>query len=664
LKKLLVVAALFAALVSVERANASGLVYGVADDYPVFHACGDTWWSSAKDIGYTELRMTVQWQGNNTIPNQANLAAAVLCARLNNITPVLAIYPARPSLIGSDDAAQQSFAGFAALVAAAFPTVKNFIVGNEPNVNRFWQPQYTNGQDAAAKDYEHTLAYSYDKIKVLRPDSTVWGPAISSRGNDNATAASNPSHSPVWFIADMAAAYKASGRTKPIFDAFNMHPYPPIQDTDPFSKAFQWPQAGAANLDRVKQALWDGFNGTAQPIPAEQPGGRVAQSVRFGDAGLPIELDEVGEQTNVLQTSHAGAYTQDGAENITPIDEPTQAHHYTDLAEMAACDPDVQALLYFPLIDNTPIAAGFQSGQLYADLAHKQSYGDMKTKIASAKGQCGSGVSGVPTTWTHTSDVIGAQAYFAGNDSPSSTVAAKPHGIGSLQVSVSANEDATYVATLTSSAGTAVGAPLTGTVQAYYKPAIKFTGTIPDGSYTVKVVLTAVTNTSRTTTLSSSPFAVGSGGSVGGITQLASIVGNLNLMFMQFNASSVTALTSILNNVFVSNTLQSFILKIQNLFVGPAIGDISGLQLLLPFRGTLSADAGGKAFTVKKGQKLKLPSLGKAKAGTYRYRLVLKSGANTVTMTSAPFKVSAKGKLSAVAKATPKPKKKPKHKKK
>ena len=58
-------------------------------------------------------------------------------------------------------------------------------------------------------------------------------------------------------------------------------------ERDPFSKAFQWPQAGAANLDRVKQALWDGLNGTSQPTPAEQAGGRTAQSARFGDAGPP-----------------------------------------------------------------------------------------------------------------------------------------------------------------------------------------------------------------------------------------------------------------------------------------------------------------------------------------------------------------------------------------
>ena len=93
--------------------------------------------------------------------------------------------------------------------------MKDFIVGNEPNVNRFWQPQYVNGQSAAAPDYEQTLAQSYDALKTVRPDSLVWGPGISSRGNDNANATSNPSHSPVWFIKYMGDAYKASGRTKP-----------------------------------------------------------------------------------------------------------------------------------------------------------------------------------------------------------------------------------------------------------------------------------------------------------------------------------------------------------------------------------------------------------------------------------------------------------------
>ena len=257
MKKLLVVMVAMWSLVLAGTAGADPMRYGVADDWPKFHTCGDVWWTSAKDIGYQDLRMTVQWDADapTVIPFQENLANAIDCARLNEVRPILAIYPSRPAAIGSDPKKQAQFASFVALVGQAFPDVKDFVIGNEPNVNRFWQPQYVNGKDAAAAAYEHTLARSYDALKRVRPDALVWGPAVSSRGNDNASAASNPSHSPVWFIKYMGDAYRKSGRSTPIFDEFNLHPYPPTQDTDPFSKKFQWPQAGAANLDRIKQAL-------------------------------------------------------------------------------------------------------------------------------------------------------------------------------------------------------------------------------------------------------------------------------------------------------------------------------------------------------------------------------------------------------------------------
>jgi hypothetical protein len=194
LKKLLAALCGLFALVVASNASAAPLTYGVADDWPKFHACGDVWWQAAKDIGFQELRMTVQWDGSSTIAFQPNIQAAVDCARLQGVSVVLAIYPAKPTLIGSNSSAQDSFASFVATVGSTFHGVTSFIVGNEPNVNRFWQPQFANGQDAAATDYEHTLAKSYDALKNVRPDAVVWGPAISSRGNDNANAASNPSH--------------------------------------------------------------------------------------------------------------------------------------------------------------------------------------------------------------------------------------------------------------------------------------------------------------------------------------------------------------------------------------------------------------------------------------------------------------------------------------
>ena len=120
------------ALTIVGAASADPMRYGVADDWPKFHPCGDVWWSSAKDIGYQDLRMTVKWDETTptVIPFQANLQAAIDCAKLNDIRPILAVYPLHPAAIGSSDAQQQAFASFVALVAQAFPQVTDVIVGN------------------------------------------------------------------------------------------------------------------------------------------------------------------------------------------------------------------------------------------------------------------------------------------------------------------------------------------------------------------------------------------------------------------------------------------------------------------------------------------------------------------------------------------------------
>lgn len=510
MKRLLAAIGALVALAPVTGAAAgqapTPLRYGVADDWPKWHACGDAWWQAAADIGFQDLRMTVQWDETQpaTIPGEDELHAAVDCALLNNVRPILAIYPLHPGAIGSKVTAQAAFASFVALVGTAFPEVTDFVIGNEPNVNRFWRPQYVKGKDAAGRDYEHTLAASYDALKAVRPDSVVWGPAISSRGNDNPKATSNPSHSPVWFIKDMGDAYRASGRTKPIFDEFDMHPYPPVQDTAPFSQPFQWPQVGAANLDRVKQALWDAFNGTAQPLPAEYGGGRTAST------GLPIDLDEAGEQTTV--TGHAAAYG-DAPENVRPISEATQAARYVELAQLAACDPDVKTVLWFPLIDDGGLADGFQSGELYADGSPKLSYTALKNQIATAQGACQTTSHG----WVHRTNVLGAAGVFGLPGSLAGSAAVdRPAGIKSLRVAVTAQEDATYTAALVP---VGVGArqiaavkrvsPVAGTVHAYRRPAITFAGPIPSGRYRIRVVVSAATNPSRRTTIVSRIFRVG-----------------------------------------------------------------------------------------------------------------------------------------------------------
>ncbi len=526
-----VVAALCAigALALAGVAGADPLRYGAADDWPKGHPCGDVFWQSMKEIGYQDLRLTIQWDGGAAIPYEDNVRGAVDCALLNDIRPILAVYPAKPNLIGGDDGAQNAFAAFVSLTGTAFPQVKDFIVGNEPNVNRFWQPQYAGGRSAAPVDNEHTLAKSYDALKSVRPDSVVWGPAVSSRGNDNAAATSNPSHSPVSFIVKMGQEYRQSGRSAPLFDEFDMHPYPPVQDTDSYAKKFQWPQAGAANLDRIKQALWDAFDGTAQATPAERGSGQTAA---FAGEGLPLNLDEAGSQTTVA--GHDGAY-RNPPESIVAVDEAKQAWYHVELAEIAACDPSVTSLLFFPLIDEDNIHDGFQSGNLYADLEKKQSYAAVQGKIASAKGECQGGVGGVPQAWKHTVQVVGAQSIFGGPGTvPGSRPGNKPGTQQYWAFSVTAGEDATYSAGLFQ-VPSAAGAPLAevargltsarrspkrkaaakvastvGVLKAYYKPLVKFPGRrLQPGYYVYGITLAATANPERTTTLVSKAFKVG-----------------------------------------------------------------------------------------------------------------------------------------------------------
>src|SRR5207237_539313 len=70
-------------------------------------------------------------------------------------------------------------------VAHALPYVHDYVVGNEPNLNRYWLPQFgLDGSDLAAPAYESLLAKTYDALKAVSPKIIVLGGAVSPRGID------------------------------------------------------------------------------------------------------------------------------------------------------------------------------------------------------------------------------------------------------------------------------------------------------------------------------------------------------------------------------------------------------------------------------------------------------------------------------------------------
>src|SRR5581483_1495147 len=183
----------------------------------------------AKLAGLDAIRMTVTWKtGERTLPasDATPLTNAIQAAQLTGIRVLLSIYPFGSSVTPLTPTAQSDFAAFAADVAKQFPYVHDFIVGNEPNLNRFWLPQFgPSGEDVAATSYESLLATTYDALKAVHPHSTVYGGALAPRGIDKAGTI-RPTHSPTAFITDLGTAYRDSGRDMPIMDAFAMHPYP------------------------------------------------------------------------------------------------------------------------------------------------------------------------------------------------------------------------------------------------------------------------------------------------------------------------------------------------------------------------------------------------------------------------------------------------------
>src|SRR6266536_2055405 len=112
----------------------------------------------ARLAGFDSVRMTAQWSSGVTSPSSGeltNLQNAAAAAAARGIGPIVSIYNAGSSSTPADDASRAQFVQYATAVVRALPSVTTFIVGNEPNSNYYWLPQFdVAGGDAAAQaDY-------------------------------------------------------------------------------------------------------------------------------------------------------------------------------------------------------------------------------------------------------------------------------------------------------------------------------------------------------------------------------------------------------------------------------------------------------------------------------------------------------------------------------
>jgi hypothetical protein len=381
----------------------TGLSVGVNDDAGKYGDGAPQFWQTMAAEGLKQDAMTVLWDETRptTILDQSFIEHALPAAATAGIKVVFDVYPMHSRALTSDPAAVGEFASFVGRLAETFPQVTEYVVMNECNQPRFVNPQFASSDpdapNVSAAICGRALAAAYDALKAVDPDIFVWGLGLSPRGNDRPNASSNVSTSPIRFLADLGAWYRSSGRTAPLMDGLDVHPYP-IPQSLPFDRGYADPNAySVSNLDRVYQAFYDAFANTPQRTIGQQAGG-----------GLPVSLNEVGIQTLTDTIAHPG-YA--GAEISTPATgvlaqtatEQYQADWYVKMLNLVACDPNVRAVDIFHLVDESDLA-GWQSGLFYVGYAPKAAAGALEQWIAQTGGQC----SGVPQGWTPTPVTAGA----------------------------------------------------------------------------------------------------------------------------------------------------------------------------------------------------------------------------------------------------------------
>ena len=169
--------ALLVALASVGAARAgTGMFVGATEDN--VRSLSALTAKSKMDLaalaGLDTVRMSVTWQpGEQRVggDDEIVLRNASAAAQLDGVRLIVSLYPRDWHSVPLTSRARGQFASYAASIAQEFPAIRDFIVGNEPNLNMFWMPQFgLDGVDLAARSYELLLARTYDALKLVSDD--------------------------------------------------------------------------------------------------------------------------------------------------------------------------------------------------------------------------------------------------------------------------------------------------------------------------------------------------------------------------------------------------------------------------------------------------------------------------------------------------------------
>jgi hypothetical protein len=247
------------------------------------------------------------------------------------------------------------------------PNLAAIVIWNEANSPRYWPA--TSG----APGYEALLARCWDVLHEIKSNVNVIDSTASH-------------YDPARFIQELGAAYRASGRQRPIVDTFGHNPYPESASEAPWA-THPIPVIGEGDYAKLIAALTAAFEFTAQRVPSA--------------TWTRLWYLEDGFQTAVPWTLQPFYSGRENDQHVLPAlalaDSTSQSEQLVAAISLAYCQPAVGAFFNFELWDEHRLG-GWQSGVLYANGVRKASFAafEQVAALSSASAIDCSTVNGAP----------------------------------------------------------------------------------------------------------------------------------------------------------------------------------------------------------------------------------------------------------------------------
>ncbi len=327
--------------------------------------------SIARTLGLKSVRITLQWRpGETRLTSSAQDGLDRVMLDASGLRIVVSVYGAATDVPRTPETRAQ-YCGFVADLLGRNRQIKDVVIWDDPNDNAFWSPQFApGGESTAPADYEALLAQCWDAAHAVRTDANVVSLAVSKPPAAPGSFTLGY-HAPGAWIAKVAEAYKASGRTTPIFDTFGYIPHAVGSTERPWTKHAPGSTVSIGDYEPLMEALGDGFHGTAQPVPGE--GSTTIWYLAQGYQTVPDPGKASLYTGSETDSAPVAAWSQQEASDAGVGPGVDQAMQLADAIRVAACQPAVGAYFNFHLIDERDLR-GWQSGVFWADGSPKPAY--------------------------------------------------------------------------------------------------------------------------------------------------------------------------------------------------------------------------------------------------------------------------------------------------